>query len=516
MRMKIKRIIILFNIFIFILILSSCNNENKTIDDRPKDETEEKEEIKPFEIESTFDMSLYKGGIKTVSYKYSDSYFEKEEYNNDLMKASFVSACTSDDISISDDVTYLHKKFFTEIGFSNFYYNPYYFENTNINNIGMLFASKKIYKNKEEYTIIAASLRGFDYYFEWASNFIIGKTGDHKGFKNAAILFLNELNNYAEKINSKNTILWISGYSRAGAVANIATAYIDNYLYYKNNNVWLSEEYKIDKLNFDVKLNDIYCYTYEAPNGAEITNANLLKDATKNIYNVVNETDIVTMVVPNSLGLTKYGTIHSYTILEPELLSRVNEFFKEGYNVEINKYRFSFSEKEDDVLVVKAGGLNLYAHKLDEKINVKEFFENQIDTLVDLFKTRNNYSEIIDILLEEFFTKAYTLSVEEKDILLNNLINNFKDSALQALLMSSKFKSIVVEAFESVNLELSEEAKNSLISLHNVLKTFINNELKADSDGYFGENVATIYLNIKEFIINHYYTFLYSVICCME
>ena len=498
--MKIKK---LFVILCMILMLSLTSCEKVTEFPKASDDV----------IKGSYEMLYMDGTKKEKSYEYSDAYFKNEEFNLDLMRMSYNAAYSYSNVSKNGILDYVFKELFTNLGYSSFYANPYYFEKTDLDNIGMLFASKKVYIKDKDYTIIASVLRGGDYYYEWAANFIVGNEGDHKGFKTASIKYIDELNKYAKSVNAKDTILWLSGYSRAGAVANLSASYIDNYINYKNTQEWLTEEYKIENLDFDLELNNLYCYTFEAPNGALDKNTKALNEVTKNIYNICNDADVVQMVLPKSFSFTKYGNVKSYNLADDsDLLKKTNELFDNKYKNKVNLYGFSFIKTENSTEIKLSDTTKLYLNKLDETVYTKKFFEDEIAKIADIFETREKYSELFDELIEEVFSKVRTLDDANLKKLTDNLLNNFKDSVMTSILLKSQVEDNIKKAFDTVNLKLSDKAYTKIGDIHSVLRSLLFNLLKTDDLGNFGHVAATLYVNINDLTINHYPELIYAFV----
>ena len=96
--------------------------------------------------------------------------------------------------------------------------------------------------------------------------------------------------------------LWISGYSRGGAVSNVLSSLI-----IKN------EEIEIDR-------NDMYVYTFEAP--AALARENCLQY--ENVHNIVNKNDLVANVPPKTYYLGRCGV--DYQIYDADVTNIAKSF----------------------------------------------------------------------------------------------------------------------------------------------------------------------------------------------
>jgi hypothetical protein len=169
--------------------------------------------------------------------------------------------------------------------------------------------------NPETKYILAVAVRGANYETEWGSNTTMNDSatddGEAKGFSNAADQVMEGIENYiSQHLSStmqKSCKIWITGYSRGGATANLTARRV------------------IDGLDFATEKN-VYAYTFEAPQGAvSVTKSSSLDhtawDASypkyapqstqySSIHNIINKLDVVPMVAPSRMGFTRYGVDH--------------------------------------------------------------------------------------------------------------------------------------------------------------------------------------------------------------
>lgn len=232
---------------------------------------------------------------------------------------------------------------YSGIGFKGFKYNYFWNFPPTKNSIGAAAANKKLIDclNDDEYTLIALTVRGGGYYSEWASNFTLGISGQHEGFcngKNNVIAFLSEYIN-EEQITGKIK-LWVVGYSRGGAVANLIAGE-------------LNEGYPLPHVTLFQE--DLFAYTFEAPQGAMISQNS---DCHKNIHNVINLNDIVPLVAQTVWNFTRYNGsswILPSAAANSDFSSRKSEMLKQYYKLE---------------------GMNSIGYKIDE---YTRSFEVQVD-----------------------------------------------------------------------------------------------------------------------------------------
>ncbi|MBR2304207.1 MAG: hypothetical protein IJ871_03605, partial [Ruminococcus sp.] len=136
----------------------------------------------------------------------------------------------------------------------------------------------------EDKNIIAVALRGSRYGSEWANTLLSGAEGDIQGLSEAALKVVERIKAYCDSHEIAPDKIWITGYSRSGAVADLTGKYINEHL---------------DE--FGITADDLYVYTFEAPRAsAENTQY-------ANIHDVINPNDVVPIVYPEQWGIYHAG-----------------------------------------------------------------------------------------------------------------------------------------------------------------------------------------------------------------
>lgn len=226
----------------------------------------------------------------SVEFQYDDSYFVRNPaiYDKGLSMLSFASSLATSTKQEAID-------FFAGGQFQDI--TTYHLDETpTSDSIGFAFGHKTVDTSE----LFAVSIRGFNYGLEWANNFKIGKTGNHEGFDGSAQIVRTELLKYINLYKgSKAAKIWVSGYSRAGAVAN-ALVYNPALLGVDNN--------------------AIYAYTFEAPASLDSSNCN--EDI--NVHNVLNSGDVIAAVVPSNYNIGRCGTV--YPIYDEDAANIVKAF----------------------------------------------------------------------------------------------------------------------------------------------------------------------------------------------
>lgn len=169
-----------------------------------------------------------------------------------------------------------------------------------LDTMGVIIGMRDVKTEDEEYTLIALSVRGGNYFSEWGGNFKLGPDGNHAGFTAAKTIALNFLNDYVTRHKSSikgKVKLWMAGYSRGGATVNLLAGD-------------LSTRNKIGSQNeVDIARNNIFAYCFEPPRGlnSSVVSAEKARQFT-NIHNIVNPNDFVPMVAMKEWGFIRYGT----------------------------------------------------------------------------------------------------------------------------------------------------------------------------------------------------------------
>lgn len=230
----------------------------------------------------------------SLEFEYDDELFltDAKKYNPDLSMLSLGATLASG----LPDSGYA---FFDEIEFTDVHEKDYYKEPSK-DTMAYFLAHKVI----DNYEVVTVALRGFNYGLEWANNLMIGNGDNHEGFDNCAPGIYSLLSRYiTENVDKTKTLkLWINGYSRAGAMADLLSHYI------------------LTGDKFSVEQENMYVYTFEAP-------AALCEEyaiAYPNVHNIINKGDIVANIMPASYELYRCGT--EYEIYNEDVSELVKDF----------------------------------------------------------------------------------------------------------------------------------------------------------------------------------------------
>lgn len=252
-------------------VLSGCNNSQ----DKNKDKNTKEKGVVTLELEGTANPDRKKP--YKLSFNYDNAYFNHPatQFDDDLKLLSFAGSCASKDLETAD---YFFSKMFFDNPHSHGYDIP-----TSEDTIGYYFAHKTI----DDSDLIAVSIRGYNYGKEWANNCTIGATGNHAGFTLRASEIFEDLDSYVTEMTGEDrtTKIWLTGYSRAGGIANV-----------------LADKLMADGGDF-ITGNNLFVYTFEAPAG--IATENIVEYP--NVFNIINSCDLVTKIPPVQYGFGRCG-----------------------------------------------------------------------------------------------------------------------------------------------------------------------------------------------------------------
>lgn len=350
-----------------------------------------------FKITTKVDVDLIKMSLPSslggeeyydYSFPYKYSFFDSDTttFNKELSLLSL-------GYSVSNLGKEKMDEFIQKMQFDNVYYSSNYDGKTSMNSINYVIAHKEINNSN----IIAISVKGFGYGNEWAGNFYVGdgiEEKNHLGFSIASNSLIEGIKEYINKHQYENMKIWITGYSRAGAVVNMSTTRI-----IENN-----------EINIDEK--DFYIYTFEAPRGLSESNA---KDY-QIIHNVINSSDMITRLLPSEYGLYRSGIdVDIYPGMDkidgivntiyPNYLPKFNPTDKFDNDIKFVEYLFSILLSEDNVPLLnnRENYFNNYQAGLTNIIDLvlslkKETLDAIVTDVMDLYK--NNLFELLTIVTD--------------------------------------------------------------------------------------------------------------------
>ena len=321
--------------------------------------------------------------IYTDRFYYSDSYFEKSSYNLDdphLRTMSLVLAlATFADDGLEKKDTYV-RDVMTKINLKDI--EAVDMEGSLEDSIGTMIGHKDLGTNQ----LVTVVIRGGGYGKEWASNVTVGTEGDAAGFADGASKTIARIKEYLSVHNITNPKIWIAGYSRAAAVANLASVYINKHL----------DEFS------GMTGNDLYAYCFETP--AAVNDASVQYE---NIHHVINCNDPIIYLLPSGWQMYRNGVVQ--TTGDQDKIITGRQLSMDGGGI---SFAYAKEVKETDFLksLVKllsdTTTRDRYCIYQDNMRNALSFYaglsSEELKTLTDSF------GPFVDVLKENAMTLAFT------------------------------------------------------------------------------------------------------------
>ena len=449
------------------------------------------------------DLYVYK--YKDKDFYFADSYFAKPgtEYNSHLATVSVYAADRSGDFGgIKENATEKDiedwcnnqpkslKAFWETIGFTEFDCNEDYVSRSRFDSIGVGVAQRKINVNGTDYTVLSVCPRSGSSFREWANNVWLGdgKRSDymHEGWYNAANKLIDYLKQYVKEHKVTGKVkLWMTGFSRGGATTNIAAGLLDNRI---------DQGEKIFGDEAALTHDDIYAYTFEAPQGANINSKTVKSPKNEiynNIWNIVNPLDIVPKVAMSQYGFTRFGT---------DLFITTQFYDPDNYKTNRHTFEMLYKSIKGDWADYTAEKFEMYGMTVADTVRVlgKNFLKGfgvgylmeMVDKegLITRDYTKENYdANFVFMLIMEEVTK----NVGSREDYCNNLQNSlsnllliFSDDKDGAF---AKNKDKAIEDIISVVIltaigTLSIGLKNSLVKYNEAQNIIDNNRVLAEVD----------------------------------
>lgn len=221
-------------------------------------------------IEGNYDATFY----------YSDAYFARPgtQMDEHLRTMSLNLALASADKDTEGNLYDILRK----TGFDSETVQSDEMDEQTKDTIGTVIANKTTDEGKK---LVVVVFNGMRYGAEWENNLTVGASGDAEGFSSSASKAFDRLVKYINDNDLKGAKLWITGYSRGGAVADMTGKLINENL----------EELGITQ-------DDLYDYTFATPRGSEKALGYT------NIHDIIDPYDVVPRLMPKGWGIDRAGT----------------------------------------------------------------------------------------------------------------------------------------------------------------------------------------------------------------
>lgn len=317
-------------------------------------------------ISGEFSYLDYTGEVSTYTYTYNESWFQNSsyDYQHGLTKMSLRMAMAAGDVREAGrtDGAENIKELMGDLGFDYSEEHSHY-PSPEYDSIGYAIGNKEIVSGDgEKSTLIAVAVRGSGYGLEWGGNFRVGTTIDHEGFRLAADQVIDGLEKYIADNNEKfqpRVKVWITGFSRAAATANLVAAYLD------------------DGFIEQIKCEDVFAFCFECPQNTTNNQSNNVMY--NNIVNIINPLDLVPKVAMTAWGFTRFGS--NYFLPSREVTENYNELKRQMRDAYFEILMYQRRLLEGDVLENilehngQASALDDLADNLATMLSNREYYQ---------------------------------------------------------------------------------------------------------------------------------------------
>lgn len=386
--------------------------------------------------------SVYDALDETGTVEYSDDYFGvvSQGEHAELRTASYALALAgyenqADGYPNDGTANPKLRNLLEQIGFSDYQYWDESSEEDG-HSFGTSIAKKTITVNGESRELVVVAPRNYNYMTEWLSNLNVGAEGDHAGFTEAANLVVSRLSEYIAERNLADYKLWIVGYSRGGAVMDLAAKKINE---------------NLD--SFGLAAEDFYAYTFGAPR------ASLTETKYANIHDVKDGNDLLLgYVFPEKWGFYNTGVYEEIHPADLEITTSVIDITDLSNAASALEVLFS-----NDGLTVEV-----------ETMNGKEFMDSWLDFVVENGLTREYFDTKVKPPLSKLM-KAYQMRTLDKQSEFLGFITDQEKGGL-AMVAGQAFQDLLTGGYGSS----LEEALGNFPPYQDIVKVIKGTATEAD------------------------------------
>lgn len=299
--------------------------------------------------------------------------------------------------------------------------------------------AEKTLMNGEKLVVVAP--RNYNYMTEWLSNFNVGTSGDHAGFAESASLITDRLSQYITSRNLSNYKLWIVGYSRGGAVVDLAAKYIN-----------------ADIDSFKLSPENLYAYTFGAPK------ASVEETQYSNIHDVKDGNDLLLgYVFPELWGFYNTGV---YEEIHPA-------------DLEIGTSVVDISDLTDSSRALNLLSSNEGLTKEVGKENGKEFMDDWFGFMIAHGLTREYFNSEVKSPLSAIM-QLYQLRTLDKQSEFTDFLKN-TDSGLAGMVAGNAFADLLSGTYPGSTLA---EILDNFPPYQDLVKILRGTAVEADIDDF--------------------------------
>ena len=391
---------------------------------------------------------------------YSDDYFSKDasELNISFSNASLgaVEGVSPSIIGGDEDYTQKYKngeEFIKKLGFSGVSHDVGYENEPTADSIGAIFGHKNINVNNQDYTLVFTGIRSLKYQCEWVSQFEIGESGDHAGFKKASTTLLTELKDYLQKENINGHIkLWMVGHSRGATVANLIGGQLGIDLINHVSSFG-------DSINYSKEDLYIQCFN---PVMASVNEGHyeINGELFNNIQCFTSYDDIFSYLAPSDFNFTRFGKI--YYLPNPSC----DDNYMSIYNT-YEKYYNNYTSLKDYYGEPQSSYINTYTYNGSSYLSPTKLDNSKINWTGHAFT-----KEFIDILAKKvFISRENYVNKYQNQIMkvLQYLMSNYSEEDLLKKKLLTLISEIQSRAFDSQDeaAEFTEAVTDAITTIFN-------------------------------------------------
>ncbi|MCL2321801.1 MAG: hypothetical protein FWC47_06820 [Oscillospiraceae bacterium] len=379
-------------------------------------------------------------------FSYTDSFFDESsyEYRHDLATTSLCLAMSAIGIVSAPYSQRANNviEFMENIGIDDkkIEANDDFTSEPTTNSIGVIAGNKTIISSDGSICdLLVIAIRGGGYEREWGGNLLLGTGTIHEGFdiaRNEVKSFLNEYVSNKDHIIAKNRLkVWITGYSRGAAVANLVASDLDK---------------GINDYGFTVNKEDIYAYCFATPAASKASDTS--DSVFTNIFSIVNPNDLMPKLAPGVWGYRRYGkTLYlPDAVSSPMYKKEEEDMLTEYYKLSgFDKSRYTLDDFSEYNFNNKSSSLPLSVF-LDE-------FVNCVSTLCIM--SPENYTYIYQTFLVNEIGKINSNRSTDDESL---------SRVLYTLFLFHDFSSKAINSF-AANSSLDTLSPNDILTLSNNL-----------------------------------------------
>ncbi len=355
--------------------------------------------------------SVY-GGIRAMAIEFNEDFFAKSsyEYDHGLMRTTIAlsQAGNGGGDAYGADGDFKRERYaldaFEKLGFTDAATANYEISlNDTSDKVAFSIARRALSDGSE---LVLALVRSANYGAEWASNFNVGAGETHEGFTKSAKGVTDALLNYIEtRVESDRAKIWITGYSRGAAVANLAARTLDE---------------EAAKGNVKFKAEDVFAYTFATPATVREGMANESDALYDNIFNIVSDADIVTELPLAGWGYARFGRTLRFAKFDGlATVGELSETYKPAMDryVEITGMKFDMKQYSElrGMVNETITGMRASIREIDD---YAENWQNLFTSYMRVLNTQVNSSSISDAafaeIQEKYADKAWLAALKKE------------------------------------------------------------------------------------------------------